>query len=295
MTTYEVVNKYIDEAEILLAKSTAKTYQSILTEFARTCGERQPDRSIVIEHIKKLKERGNSNNTIRSKLTAIKIFVRWATENEYYEHDFAGGVPLPSPEYHIAERMTKDEVHEMLRMEAPKHSHNVERDKALIELAIVTASRVSAITQLKRSDVDLVNKTVRFRHTKRNKELVLPLTDALCDALKSYIDHVRPKELTDNDYLFVGERKIAGAYKPLTRQAIFNISKRYTEAACGKALSPHKLRHTSASLQLESGLLSMDEISKNLGHSSISTTQRYAQRLNDNGRRAATVAVFEGL
>ena len=298
MTTYEIVNNYITEMEVSLSQNTIKSYVSILTDFARICKNEKADRTKVIEYIKKLQNDGNSNNSIRTKIVVLKSFVKWASNNGFYDNDFAATIKMPSAEYHVAERMSLEEVSAMLHEAPPKgtHSASFRRNKAIMELAIVTASRVSAICSLKREDIDLENKTVRFKHTKRNKELIMPLTEALCKSLSEYINIERPKSLSATDYLFVGEKPDHnGEYKPLSRQAIFNISKRYTEAACGKALSPHKLRHTSASTQLESGLLSMDEISKNLGHSSISTTQRYAQRLNDNGRKAATVAVFEGL
>lgn len=298
MNTYEIVNRYLAEAEIVLAASTTNNYRSVLYEFAKTCGKENADRAKIIEHIKALKAKGNSNNSIRCKLTCIKVFVRWAFDNGYYERDFAANIPQPQPEYHVAERMTKDEVVTMLHMQAPKRSHvnNIARNKAIMELAIVTASRVSAICALNAEDIDLERRTVTFKHTKRNKELVMPLTESLCKVLKEYMENDRPQELAASDPLFVGETpKKDGRFYPLTRQQVYNISKQYTEAACGKALSPHKLRHTSASIQLESGKLSLDEISKNLGHSSVSTTQRYAQRLNDNGRRTATTEIFEGL
>lgn len=294
-TTYELVNTYINEMGVSLADATINNYKSVLLDFARTCGKEQASKELLIKHIMALKDAGNSNNTLRTKITVIKGFTAWAVNNGNIESDFAECMKLPTPEYHIAERMTKDEVSTMLHERAPHGTHNVLRNKAIMELAIVTASRVSAICSLKREDIDFDRKTIRFRHTKRNKEIELSLTDSLCNSLTAYIEQERPEELTDSDYLFVGERRQHGEFAPLTRQQIYNISKAYTANACGKALSPHKLRHTSASIQIESGKLSIDEISANLGHASVATTQRYAQRLNDAPRRAATAAVFEGL
>lgn len=295
MTAYELVTKYVDEVSISAAPATVNSYKSILYDFAKTCGDKLPNRDMAVKHIQHLKEKGNSNNSIRTKITVMKCFSKWGRENGYSDNDYAAYLRMPGAEYHVAERMSKEEVSTMLHGRSPHGTHNVLRNKAIMELAIVTASRVSAICALKREDIDLERKVVRFKHTKRNKEIELPLTDSLCQAIQSYIDLERPENLTDKDYLFVGERPKNGSFYPLTRQQIYNISKAYTLNACGRALSPHKLRHTSASIQLESGKLALDEISKNLGHSSVSTTQRYAQRLNDTNRRAATAAVFEEL
>lgn len=295
MTTYELTEMYLAECSISSASSTINTYRSILSDFARMCSEQKANKKLLLAYIEQIKEQGNSNNTMRTKISTIKGFITWAFNNGYYSTDFAKSVKMPNAEYKIADRMNKDEVRIMLHTAAPKGMHNQVRNRAILELAIVTASRVSALCQLKRSDIDLDAKIIRLTHTKRNKDIELPLTDSVCNVLEEYIECERPEELTDNDYLFVGERKINGSFVPLTRQQIYNITKKYTLNACGRALSPHKLRHTSATLQIESGKLTIDEISKNLGHSSVSTTQRYAQRLNDAPRKEATKAVFEDL
>ena len=295
MTTYELTELYLAETAVSAASSTISTYRSILSDFARSCGTMPADKALLLEYIRQIKEDGNTNNTIRNKLSIIKGFISWGFNNGYYEKNFAESVKMPIADHRIAERMTKDEVSTMFHTAAPKGTHNQVRNRAIMELAIITASRVSALCNLKRSDIDLDARTIRLTHTKRNKDLELPLTESVCNCLEQYIENERPQELTDSDYLFVGERKINGSFVPLTRQQIYNITKKYTANACGRALSPHKLRHTSATLQIESGKLTLDEISKNLGHSSVSTTQRYAQRLNDAPRKEATKAVFEDL
>lgn len=296
MSNYEIMEQYLAEMEIALAPNTVSNYRSTLNGFIAVIGSEQaPNRQACIHYIKTLKEAGLNNNSIRTKVCGVKAFAHWAVGQGIYPADFTTNIKLPAAEHHVTERMTHDEAKILLTMDAPKYSHNVLRNRALLELAIVTASRVSALCALRRNDIDLDAKTVTLRHTKRNKELVMPLTDHLAQMLEQYITIERPSELADDDYLFVGERKDEnGNWHPLTRQAVSVISKRYTQAACGRALSPHKLRHTSASIQIDAGL-SIEDISKNLGHSSVATTQRYAQKLNDGARRAATVAVFENL
>ena len=294
MTTYELINLYLDEMSVSLVPSSLNYYRSILTDFARDSGT-TADRTTLIQHIKHLKEQ-NCNNTVRTKITIIKGFIKWAKNNGYYPTDFGQNIKLPTPEKKVTERMTKNEVHEMITNPIPKGMHNTVRNKAIMELAIITASRVSALCNLRRSDIDLDKRVVRFRHTKRNKEIELPLTESVCKTLEEYIETVRPDTLDDDDYLFVGERTNKdGNYIPLSRQQVYNITKAITKNACGRALSPHKLRHTSATIMIESGKLSIDEISQNLGHNSVATTQRYAQRLNDNPRKVATAEVFEDL
>ena len=295
MNNYEIMEQYLAEMEIALAENTVKMYRSTLNGFLSVIGDSAPDRQAFMRWLKMLKDGNRKNNSIRTMVSVVKSFTHWAVALGYYPADFTENVKLPAPEYHVADRMTHDEAKVLMSMAAPRYSHNALRNKAMLELALVTASRVSALCALRRNDIDLDAKTVTLRHTKRNKELVMPLTDHLTEQLEQYIKYVRPSELTDDDYLFVGERKDKdGNWRPLTRQAVSVITKLYTKEACGRALSPHKLRHTSASIQIDAGL-SIEDISKNLGHSSVATTQRYAQKLNDGARRKATVAVFENL
>ena len=295
MTNYEIAELYFTEVEVALAENTVKAYRGTIGSFIVSCGDAEPNRATLMKWLKALKDRGVSNNSRRTMISAVKCFVSWGVANGYFQSDFTNNIKLPSAEYHVTERMTHEEAKLMLQLSAPKYTHNALRNKCMIELALVTATRVSALCALRRSDIDLTAQTVTFKHTKRNKELVMSLTGHLTAMLTEYIETVRPQELADDDYLFVGERKDAdGHWRPLTRQAVSCITKQYTKQACGRALSPHKLRHTSASIQIDAGL-SIEDICKNLGHSSVGTTQRYAQKLNDNGRRAATVAVFENL
>lgn len=296
MNNYEIMEQYLAEMEIVLADNSVKLYRSALNGFMAVAGaEQPPNRQTLMRYIKGMKDKGTSNNSIRTMASIIKSFTHWAVAQGYYSADFTANIKLPAAEHHVTDRMTHDEAKMLLKMDAPRYTHNALRNKTMIELALVTASRVSALCALRRNDIDLDAKTVTLRHTKRNKELIMPLTDHLAEMLEQYITLVRPSDLGDDDYLFVGERKDEnGNWRPLTRQAVSCITKRYTQAACGRALSPHKLRHTSASIQIDAGL-SIEDISKNLGHSSVATTQRYAQKLNDGARRAATVAVFENL
>ena len=296
MTIAELIDKYIDEVTITMSQNTVRNYERCIRPLADICGDEQLKREHIVEYMRRCKASGNSANTIRSKMACVRAFETWLVDNGAIPNRISGNVKLPQPEYHIADRLTKEEASLMIHGERPRYAHNDTRNRAILELALVTASRVSAICDLTTNDVDFEKKTITFRHTKRNKELVMPMTESLCDALEDYIENYRPKGENVSDALFVGTQVDKnGNYTKLTRQSMDLICRRYTANVCGRPLSMHDLRHTSASIQIDSGLLSIDEISKNLGHSSVATTQRYAQRLNDRSRRTATIEIFKGL
>ena len=299
MTQIErIIQKYLNEFAVTATPATAQGYTTTLNMFANICGEELPNREHTIQFMQTAKDNGNCANTIRLKMAILRSFEKWALSTKQVAEPFTNDVKLPRPEYRVADRMTYAEASSMIHSDKPKgvSRKNHIRNIAILEMALVTASRVSALCNIRMEDVDLEKKTVRLLHTKNNKELEMPLTDELCATLTDYIENFRPQSENDSGYLFLAsEPHSDGTYGKLTRQAVYNIVKTYTKHACGKALSPHKLRHTSASLQLESGLLSIDEISANLGHSSVATTQRYAHRLNDTNRKTATAEIFRGL
>ena len=96
-------------------------------------------------------------------------------------------------------------------------------------------------------------------------------------ALQDYIEHVRPQMLEhpQERALFVnmsGER--------MSRQGFWKIIKHYQEkAGIQTEITPHTLRHSFAAHLLENGA-DLHSIQEMLGHADISSTQIYAQLVN---------------
>ncbi|PQD94568.1 recombinase XerC [Pradoshia eiseniae] len=108
---------------------------------------------------------------------------------------------------------------------------------------------------------------------KGDKERTVYLNKACRDTLADYMKHERIKLQgpIDADYLFLSQKGTK-----LSRQQVARIVKKINEQSGLKKdkLTPHKLRHTSATIMYKSGadIRSLQQI---LGHSNISTTQIY--------------------
>jgi integrase/recombinase XerC len=139
------------------------------------------------------------------------------------------------------------------------------RDVAWLELFYSAGLRLSELVQIRRSDLDLHQGTVRVVG-KGRKERLCPLGNPAVRALEAYLDACP----FDGETVFVSAQG-----RQLNGRTVQLALKRYLAAAGLDAkLTPHKLRHTFATHLLDHGadLRSVQEL---LGHSQLTTTQIY--------------------
>lgn len=150
------------------------------------------------------------------------------------------------------------------------------RDKAILELLYATGIKVSELISL---NVEDLNIQIQFlRVGSEDKERFIPLYKLVLKSLQNYINSSRKVLLTspNEKALFVncdGER--------MTRQGLWKIIKLYAAKAKIKTdITPHTLRHSFAAHLLQNGA-DIHDIQEILGHSDISSTQRYAEFLKE--------------
>ena len=143
--------------------------------------------------------------------------------------------------------------------------------------------RLAELVGINLGDISYSNNSLRL-YGKGRKERIVYLNEACLDALEKYL----PRRALINNAstqpaLFIAER---GGGR-LTQRRIQQIVDDKLEIAGleDKNISPHKLRHTAATLMYQNGedLLVLKEI---LGHSNISTTQIYTHVGNTQVRDA---------
>jgi integrase/recombinase XerD len=145
------------------------------------------------------------------------------------------------------------------------------RDIAVIELLFATGARVGEVCSLKTQDVDLRQERVRILG-KGGRERILQLCDEeTLAALKDYLALWEPDGEADHPFF----RNRNGS--KLSEQTVRTALRRYTrDAGVLLHVTPHMLRHSTATLLLEEGV-DIRFIQQLLGHRSIATTQIYTE------------------
>lgn len=223
----------------------------------------------IQNYLKELKEEQISEKTISHHLTVIRSFYKFLLLEKRVTDNPAKLIELPKIRKTLPSVLTEKEVDLLLSISL-NNSYDY-RNKAILELLYATGLRVSELTQLTFSDIDLDAAMIRV-YGKGRKERLLPVGEYATMALKIYIEEHRSFFIKKekNDYLFLNNHG-----KKITRQGIFKIIKQIAkEKKIQVNFSPHTLRHSFATHLLNHGadLRSIQEL---LGHADISTTQIY--------------------
>lgn len=196
--------------------------------------------------------------TIRSFFSYVKKIKGWIDKNPAEE--------LESPKINkrLPIYLYEEEARAFIRA-AGQRKYKY-RDICIVVLMLHLGIRLSELCQLKISSIQ--GNWIRIIG-KGNKERMLPLNHACKRAIEDYLTKERPN--VSSDYLFVTQKK--SVIQPRTVQRIIkDIAKE--AGILDKNITPHKLRHTAATLLHKSGA-DIRTIQQLLGHESVSTTEIY--------------------
>jgi len=229
-------------------------------------------------------ERGNSGVTRARKLATIKSFFNYLVENEGLEANPAASIKSPKIPEKEPVYLTEEECIRLLETMARKAKPQVRgRDMAIVVLLLHTGLRVSELTNLKFSNVDLERNQIKITR-KGDKEQYLHLNGEAVSVLVNYL-HSRPQ--AQNGKFFVGTEG-----GNLSRTYVYEVVRRYLKLAGinkGKQ-GPHLLRHTFCTRLHQKGA-SPFVIKELAGHKSLNTTMRYINI--ENKERAEVLDTLE--
>jgi integrase/recombinase XerD len=256
-----------------LAQNTLISYRRDIEMFLsllKECGVSSIDRvqeEDLIGFLSTLKSKNYAVSSMCRAIVAIKMLFRFLKREKIIEKDIAMHLDSPRMWQLIPEVLTVAEVEDLLR--APDmNSFLGARDQAILQVIYASGLRVSEVCSLNLQDVD--DHIVRVRG-KGGKERIVPIAKSAVDAVDHYLVHYRQyagEEKTGP--LFVSEKG-----KRIDRTLVWKRIKLYAKlAGIKKEISPHTLRHSFATHLLENGA-DLRIIQEMLGHSNISTTDRY--------------------
>ncbi len=267
------------ETEKQYSPHTVSGYRRDLEEFTLRVGCETKIRDITADDIRKFVAGlfgKNSGTTVARKLSALRSFFRFALRRGLIVNDPLAGVMAPKMSKYMPVFLTVDETFALLEAPAGKDRY-MQRDTAILELLYSTGMRVSELVSRDIADLDFEEGMVSVKG-KGGKERLVPVGRPALEAVRNWLPQrmqlitaraKRGRELEENA-LFLN-----GRGGRLTSRSVERMVKQYGErAGIMQVVTPHALRHSFATHLLEMGadLRSVQEL---LGHSSLSTTQRY--------------------
>ena len=212
-----------------------------------------------------------SSNSIARNISSLKSFFNYLIKNNKLKNSEVFILKTPKLKKSLPRPINVE-----LAIEAIKFSEKIEKDKwiglrnkAILLLLYGCGLRISEALNLNFEDIK--NEDYILIKGKGGKERVVPMMPYIKKGIENYINEC-PKELIDSDPLFIGQR-LSRLSPRIIQYALERIR---SSLSLPETATPHAFRHSFATHLLESGgdLRTIQEL---LGHSSLSTTQKYTK------------------
>jgi site-specific recombinase XerD len=202
---------------------------------------------------------------------SLKSFFEWCVKEKLLTTSPLIDIDKPKLDKKIPPKLTKQQAMKILEVAYNypyKYRFLRARNHAILSTFIFSGVRKQELINLNYTDIDLQNLSLFVRQGKGGKDRIIPICYTLADSLQRY--------LTERKRL---KRTCPGFFTSLFKNmglTINGLNKMFKEIvpATGLKFSPHKLRHTFATLMLEGGA-DIFSVSKMMGHSDIKTTTIY--------------------
>ncbi len=163
-----------------------------------------------------------------------------------------------------------------------KSNKNYYRDYCILTLFLNCGMRLSELCNI---EIEKIKGDTLTIIGKGNKERTVYLNEASIAAIENYLKNRNDSKATEEakKYLFLSSK-----YRPINKRSVEILVKKHIENAGFKdqKYTPHKLRHTAATLMYKYGNVDIRSLQNILGHENISTTQIYTHVDDETLRKA---------
>lgn len=261
-----------------LAPNTHSAYKRDLAKFEDFAKRRKLElvkitRDDLVDFLAFLYRQKLESKTVARHLVTLRNFFRYAQIQDAIVDDPAVNLESPKIRKSLPGYLRIEEVDKLLEQPDTGTALGL-RDRAMLEVLYSTGLRVSELTGLRVSDLDIKVGCVRCIG-KGDKERVVPVGKKALAIVERYLRDGRPEIVRGSRgagtaFLFVNRRG-----GKISRVGVWKILSTYgKQAGLRTALTPHMLRHSFATHLLERGA-DLRSVQLMLGHADISTTQIY--------------------
>ncbi|MDP2816593.1 MAG: tyrosine-type recombinase/integrase, partial [Rectinemataceae bacterium] len=250
-----------------------------------------------VEHLKTTQSRRGKPmkpHTIRKRVSDLRGFFRFLYRSEAILQN-----PMDEMTFDFADVgslkgiFTRDEMNAFLdaiKTGTPKGMRN----RAIFEIMYSSGLRISEVINIKLADIDLSERILTVREGKGSKDRYVPFSEVAALFVKAYLGSARHKYIDGarkhfsrkagreaETWLFLSRigRLKSDAIRECFKETLETISLRREN------LTPHSIRHSTATHLLEAGA-DVRYVQELLGHESIETTVKYTHLMMENLKKA---------
>ncbi len=280
MTLNELVEEFLLYLSAVrnVSENTVAGYRNDLTQLQTLLTPELDVKSITKENlllcIGELSRQKRAAASINRFISAFRTLFSYARKFEYIEKDPAIEIKTVKQPKKVPNYMTQAEVHQLCNQPAENELLWQKRDMAVLAMLYSSGCRISELRNLKLSDFTDGGRAAIVTG-KGNKQRKVYFADKARECLAEYLKD-RERVLAEKnvaekpDQLFISQKG-----KPISVNGLRYIITRYSGVeGTNHHINPHAFRHTFATTLLSNGA-DVRLVQEMLGHSSISTTQRY--------------------
>ncbi len=275
----DIIQRFLDylHHEKKHAQRTYTAYQSDLNEFSSFCQKQfdlkdltKVNYKIIREWLAKLADNGMALNSLNRKASSLKGFYKFLVQIQELKSSPMDQHKHLKPPKRLVEAFTEEELNQVFE-EGFVEGYEGDLDRMIVEMLYATGFRRSELIGFKLEDYDDYKRLMRVRG-KGDKDRMVPVTPHLKKMLDTYLIHRKTVETPDSPKNMLLNPK----GKKLSESYVYRRIKGYfSKVSSKKKVSPHILRHTFATHLINNGV-SINAVKELLGHSSLATTQLYA-------------------
>lgn len=264
------------EKEVNMSENTIISYQKDLKDFFKFLDMVKVtylnvNRYVVRDYLKYLDEKKLKNSTIARRISAIRTFYNYELSLGKVKSNIFNDIRNPKIEKKLPNFLSYEELAKIFASIDTDTDTGLKK-RLIVEMLYATGVRVSELVNIKVSDINKSNKSIRVMGKGKKMRIVY-----FGEYAEEYLNRYLTKNINKGSkYLFVN----ANNEKMQIEEVEVMIQKIVKDLALKTHVTPHTLRHTFATHLLNNGT-DIKTVQELLGHASLNTTGIYTHVSNE--------------
>ena len=277
----KLVKEYLDYLKYIRGyqENTINSYLIELTKYSSYLKEKKINYLIISKdeiyaYLKYLDDLGYKNSSVARHLSALRGFYDYLKREGQIDTNIYKLIKNPKLEKKLPNVLNDEEIDKIFAFPKDEKPKNI-LTRVLFEVIYATGIRISEFINIKESDIDFTEGSIRVLG-KGKKERIVYFGEYASLALKDYLVVREKIKKEDTDYLFLN----VSGYRLKRRSAEQIVYDWINSVSINHHISPHTLRHTFATSLLTHGA-DIRTVQELLGHEKLGTTQIYTHLTSD--------------